>query len=358
MNQRSTAQNPAGAEAYIVDEEACRCPACGRLASGEMLEQSHLAGLYACSDCDLQFWYPVTMPGAEWYEATYQGRDTEELPLEPGHLFFLKDPRAPKKGRLLDMGCGNGNFLAAARDAGFAVTGVEPDRRAIQFSKEHHGLQNVYACLPEDFRRDHPHEIFDVVTFFEVLEHQKYPQSFLDLAKTFVRDDGYIALSVPNRTRWQVGVDTLDYPPNHMTRWSPRALRTFLERNGLEVISIRQQPLTVRRAAQMLSALFTTGMVSRVAGEKPPAFADLGNMPMDELRETVEKMGRDHRHSMARWLAGWKSRLLMPMAAFLFPFLRLRGYTGLYLYCLVRRRSASSGSVSETATKTARVARI
>jgi SAM-dependent methyltransferase len=335
----------------VAQEAVCRCPACGTPTNSGPLERSQRAGLYACAGCDLQFWYPVTMPGADWYESVYQGRDTKALPLEPGHLFFLNDPSAPKKGRLLDMGCGNGNFLAAARDAGFKVTGFEPDRRAIQFSQEHYGLQNVYACLPEDFHRDHFHEIFDVVTFFEVLEHQENPQSFLDLAKSFVTEDGYIALSVPNGTRWQIGVDTLDYPPNHLTRWSPRALRSFLERNELEVISIRQQPLTVSRVAQMLSGLLTTGLVSRVAGEKPPVIAELAEISIEEVRQKMGGLIGNSRQSLATRLAAWKLRLLVPLALILLPFLRLRGYTGLYLYCLVRRQCSPPGSLSANAVK-------
>jgi SAM-dependent methyltransferase len=341
----------AGAEAALKqanerasEGKACRCPTCGSPSNGEPVERSHDAGLYVCADCDLQFWYPVKMPGANWYEAVYQGRDNVAMPLEPGHLFFLSDPRAPKKGQLLDMGCGNGNFLAAARDAGFEVTGFEPDERAVQFAREHYGLTNVVACVPEVFRRDHSRETFDVVTFFEVLEHQESPQAFLDIAKSFVADGGYIALSVPNGTRWQIGPDSLDYPPNHLTRWSPRALQNLLKRNGLEVISIRQQPLTVRRAAQMLSGLFRTGMVSRVAGETPPVMSDFVDMPSDEAREKVKRLAGDPRQGLAARLAAWKSRLMFPVAFLLLPFLRLRGYTGLYLYCLVRHKRAPSGT--------------
>jgi SAM-dependent methyltransferase len=358
MNEVSTDRPLETDGASVAQSAARRCPGCGTAAQGDALERSHEAGLYACSNCDLQFWYPAIMPGADWYEAAYRGRVSTEMPLEPGHLYFLSDPRAPKRGSLLDMGCGSGNFLAAARDAGFEVTGFEPDQNAVQFSKEHYGLKNVYASLPGDFRREHPGERFDVVTFFEVLEHQKDPQSFLDIAKSFVTDGGYIALSVPNGTRWQVGVDTLDYPPNHLTRWSPRALRSFLERNGLEVISIRQQPLTVRRAAQMLSALLATGMVSRVAGEKPVAIADLANMTGAEVHERMDRLANNSRHSLATRLAGWKSRILMPLAFVLLPLFRLRGYTGLYLYCLVRRRSSHLRSDSAVTKNTNSAVRI
>jgi SAM-dependent methyltransferase len=282
------------------------------------------------------------MPGVDWYEAIYHGRDTKPMPLEPGHLAFLNDVRAPKKGRLLDIGCGNGNFLAAARDRGFEITGIEPDQTAVQFAKQHYRLNNVFAQPPADFRRANPDAEFDVVTFFEVLEHQKDPQAFLQIADSFLKTDGCIALSVPNRNRWQVGMDTLDYPPNHLTRWSPRALQNFLERNAFEIQSIQPERLTIRRAAQMLSAFFATGMVSQVAGEKPLVIPDLSDMPIDKIHQKIDRQARDRRHRLAFHLATWKARLMMPLAFLLLPFLRLRGYEGLYLYCLVRRKRSPS----------------
>jgi SAM-dependent methyltransferase len=191
--------------------------------------------------------------------------------------------------------------------------------------------------VPTELQRAHPLEKFDTVTFFEVLEHQEDPHAFLDTAKSFLKEDGFIALSVPNRNRWQIEDDPLDFPPNHLTRWSPTALRNFIESNGFEVLSLREEPLTVRRAAQMLSAMFRTGLISRVAGERPPAIADLAEMPLDELQSTVNRVKEDERHSLAARLANLKSRAMLPVAALLLPYLRLRGRTGLYLYCLGRR---------------------
>jgi 2-polyprenyl-3-methyl-5-hydroxy-6-metoxy-1,4-benzoquinol methylase len=40
---------------------------------------------------------------------------------------------------------------------------------------------------------------FDVITFFEVLEHQDKPREFLEMVKGFLKGGGYIAGSVPNR---------------------------------------------------------------------------------------------------------------------------------------------------------------
>ncbi len=282
------------------------------------------------------------MPDAAWYEAAYQGRDAAVMPLEPGHLFFLSDPQAPRQGRLLDIGCGTGNFLAAARAAGFAVTGIEPNQNAVRVAKDRYDLREVFAILPADFQQAHPREKFDTVAFFEVLEHQEDPRAFLRIAKALLKENGFVAISVPNGNRWQVGPDPLDRPPNHLTRWRPAALRNFLESNGFQVLTLREQPLDIRRAAQMLSAMFRTGLMSQVVGERPPALADLAEMSPGEVQKTVECINTGKRHVFARKLSVWKNRLMLPVAFVLLPYFRWRGRTGLYLYCLARLQGPSS----------------
>ena len=324
-----------------------QCPGCQAYGLGDALETYRCASLYECPKCDLHSWHPAKMPDAAWHERTYQGRDQTAMPLEPGHRFFLSDPKAPKNGRLLDVGCGVGNFLAAARHSGFEVTGIELNQNAIRFARETYGLRDVFAISPEEFHSAHPGKTFDVVTFFEVLEHQDDPQGFLNIAQECLANGGYIALSVPNRSRWQKGVETLDYPPNHLTRWSPLALRNFLERNGFEVLSLKEELLTVHRAAQVLSMGVRTGLVPRIAGERPPTPSDLAAMPPAEIARAMERVAHATGHRLANRLVAWKNFAMIPTAILLLPFLRLRGYTGLYLYCLARKRDGGRGSLEK-----------
>jgi SAM-dependent methyltransferase len=338
MNHLSPAAQPAEARGHGESAPSACCPACEKVTAKTPLEAWHEASLYACEECDLHFWHPVAMPDASWYETAYQGRDQTAMPLEPGHRFFLSDPKAPKNGRLLDIGCGVGNFLAAARDAGFDVTGIEMNQNAVRFAREHYGLRNVSIERPEEFLAAHRGAKFDVVTFFEVLEHQENPQGLLEVAKECLNDRGFVALSVPNRNRWQKAPDTLDFPPNHLTRWSPRALRNFLTRNGFEILSMREEPLRAIRAAQVLSTGLRTGLVSWVAGGSPPMLADMAELKPEEMKQAMARMGESAGHRVASRLATWKIYLLLPIAGLLLPFLRRRGYAGLYLYCLARMK--------------------
>jgi len=73
---------------------------------------------------------------------------------------------------------------------------------------------------------------FDVITFFEVLEHQDKPREFLEMIKGLLKEGGYIAGSVPNRERLFVEIDWKyyhgDYPPHHFLRVSKSSLEKAL----------------------------------------------------------------------------------------------------------------------------------
>src|SRR5260370_24843402 len=178
------------------------CPACGEASRRAAIEKYARYELFGCDACGLQFWEPREMPDARWYEQMYGGRDEQLLSLEPGHKYFLTDPLAPRGGELLDIGCGTGNFLAAARDAGYRVTGTELYGNAARFAKERVGLQRVFPLTISEFAGRHAGEKFDLVTFFEVLEHQAAPVYFLHRVSMVLKAKGTIALSVPNRERW------------------------------------------------------------------------------------------------------------------------------------------------------------
>src|SRR5260370_36212812 len=207
------------------------------------------------------------MPDARWYEQMYGGRDEKLLPLEPGHKYFLADALAPRGGNLLDIGCGTGNFLAAARNAGYRVTGTELDGNAARFATEKVGLERVLPLTISEFAQQHADEKFDVVTFFEVLEHQAAPLEFLQKVKTCLKPRGTIGLSVPNRERWMTGPEVLDYPPNHFLRWNAAALRSFLSAQGFEVVSMREQPADIAYTALMIHMASRTGITRRLTAE-------------------------------------------------------------------------------------------
>ena len=276
------------------------------------------------------------MPDARWYERMYGGRDEKLLPLEPGHKYFLADPLAPRNGDLLDIGCGTGTFLAAARDAGFRVRGTELDRNAARFAKEKLGLQRVLPLTISEFTERNAEERFDVVTFFEVLEHQAAPVEFLQKVKACVRPGGMIALSVPNRERWLTGPDVLDYPPNHFLRWNAAALRNFLSSQGFAILSIREQPAGLTHTARMINMALRTGMTEAAAGEDSKSFCEVMQMASDQAEAVLRAKPTKPQRAM-EILGRIKYAACFPLALAAYPYVRMRGFKGTYLYCLAQK---------------------
>src|SRR2546427_11580208 len=329
----------AASERERLAEEAAApvCPACGEASADGAIDKYGRCELFGCNECGLQFWEPREMPDARWYEQMYGGRDEKLLPLEPGHKYFLADPFAPRGGELLDIGCGTGNFLAAARDAEYRVTGIELDRKAARFAKERVGLQRVFPLTISEFAGQHADEKFDVVTFFEVLEHQAAPVEFLQKVSMVLKPQGTIALSVPNRERWMTGPDVLDYPPNHFLRWNAAALRKFLSVQGFEVLSIREQPAEIAHIAKMINMALRTGLSQTAKGEGPASFRDVMQMTPDQA-DSVLRAKPTMRQRVMEILGRIKSAACFPLAVAAYPYVRTRGYKGTYMYCLARKR--------------------
>lgn len=275
------------------------------------------------------------MPDARWYEQMYGGRDEKLMPLEPGHKYFLGDALAPGRGELLDIGCGTGNFLAAARDAGYSVSGIELDRNAARFAKDQLSLPRVLGLTISEFAERYPDDKFDVVTFFEVLEHQAAPAEFVEKVKTCLRPGGYIALSVPNRERWLTGPDTLDYPPNHFLRWNAGALRNLLSGRGFEILSVKEQPADVVHTAQMINMALRTGLSRKATGNDMSSFRDVMQMSTQEAAAALHA-GPPARQQAMQILGRLKFMACFPLALAAYPYIRLRGYKGTYLYFLAR----------------------
>lgn len=334
MSMASQKAMPTGIEPPAV--EALACPACQQAARGAAVERYGKYQLFECGACGLHFWEPREMPDARWYEQMYGGRDERVLPLEPGHKYFLADPLAPKRGELLDIGCGTGNFLAAARDASYEVTGIELDGNAARFAKERLGLPRVLPLTIADFARRYAEKKFDVVTFFEVLEHQAAPAEFLQSVQACLRPGGFVTLSVPNRERWLTGPDVLDYPPNHFLRWDTRALRGFLEAAGFKVLSMKEQPAGIAHTAQMINMSLRTGATRSASAGTSGSFRDIMQMAPEQAAEALQVTPTMRQRGMAV-LARMKRAACFPLAIGAFPYVRMRGLRGTYLYCMARK---------------------
>ncbi len=313
------------------------CPVCTHETTLALRERFHAYTLWECRACAVQFWDPFRNPGADWYknDERYHTRHTASADTNPlvslgvNHQEFFRDVPVPN-GRLLDIGTGTGHFLAYARRRGYEIYGLDFDEKVIDAAKDLFSITTLYALSLEEFMERFPGLVFDVATFFEVLEHLDNPAGFLGNVKRLLRSRGYIALSVPYRGAWE-GFKEHDKPPRHLTRWDEDSLRGLLDRNGFDVVSLRRIPAPFERFLMKFHFWFkgflSFGLVEKVAMRAPRHEAPEG-------RRLVRA-----RISIIRFLAKAKTYLLFGIpAGILYAALALtkKRYTG--MYCLARAR--------------------
>ena len=144
-------------------------------------------------------------------------------------------------------------------------------------------------------------------------------------------------MSVPNREQWMTGPDILDCPPNHFLRWNAAALKNVLSTQGFEILAIREQPAGIAHTARMIHMALRTGMTQRVSSDAAGSFREVMQMEPEQAAAVLESRPTI-RERVVQALGRIKYAACYPLALAAFPYVRMRGYKGTYLYCLARRR--------------------
>lgn len=97
--------------------------------------------------------------------------------------------------RVLDIGCGTGEFLSFAEERGYDAVGVEPSGRLADAAREKD--LEVYDGTVEAFVDEHDQR-FDLITLFNVLEHVPNPAEVFQAVRSLLTDDGVVVVKVPN----------------------------------------------------------------------------------------------------------------------------------------------------------------
>ena len=217
---------------------------CGNLMSGH--------GITKCTFCGLV--QVVPMPSDKEIASFYR-EDMEHFApyidqIEVHREYFRKKVQEIKKLityhvsriTLLDIGCAMGVFLEEAKKAGFRAQGIDISKDAVGYcrKKKLHVIEGTFVSAGEKLKKNS----FDVVTAFEVIEHERDPLGMMERIYSLLKKNGVVVLTTPNHAsiwrtlmgKWWVGY----HHPEHVTFWDPLSLTFLMKKAGFKNIVIRR----------------------------------------------------------------------------------------------------------------------
>lgn len=186
---------------------------------------------------------------AAWYETEYWKQNYEEQ-TGPGrdnlyaHVLHWLDRMSPRRGTVLDVGCGGGRFLSLCQANGWKAIGVEPSRDAAIHARRR-GLDVYSQAWPV---LAIPAASVDAVTFINVLDHLSDPFGALREAGRVLKPDGLLYIRVPNapfhawlkRVFARMGLE--EVAVLHLYGFSRRSFSLLLPKFGFAPLVVRTSP--------------------------------------------------------------------------------------------------------------------
>jgi 2-polyprenyl-3-methyl-5-hydroxy-6-metoxy-1,4-benzoquinol methylase len=217
--------------------------------------------VFQCDECSLRF-VGDDLP-AEKIEALYALPELADyfVALEGRHehkfaprLRELAQIGLPRTSRVVDVGCGSGEFSAMAAAEGYSSVGLDVSEPSIEAARRLHPGIDYRVGDASTLSESEP-ESFDVVTLWDVIEHVMRPHAVVADCAALLRPGGLIVMGTPNGdSLYDRAADVLyravpplgklmlqqRYSQWHLQIWTARTLGRLVRDHGFEVVSARK----------------------------------------------------------------------------------------------------------------------
>jgi len=142
-----------------------------------------------------------------------------------------------RKAKILDYGCGYGFFVKEMLEEGFNISGM--DISDIRLATARAFCKNAIFFTNEE---EIPHNYFDCLTLFHVLEHTPNPLIFLGSIKQYVKKGGKIIIEVPNLDDHLLKISNeykdFYWKKEHIFYFNKKTLTKYVNLAGLSVVKV------------------------------------------------------------------------------------------------------------------------
>tara|TARA_Y100000310_G_C20673167_1_gene811403 strand:- start:1556 stop:2458 length:903 start_codon:yes stop_codon:yes gene_type:complete len=196
-----------------------------------------------CNNCDLIYVNPrlkaekivhgYSEGADESFVSQVKGRETTSV----AGLKFIE--KFAKPGKILDIGTASASFLHVAKNRGWQVYGVEPNKWLCNWAQKNYGLYIQPGTIDS---LNYPDNFFDVITLWDVLEHVPNPTEVLKKCHRLIKPGGYIYLNYPDyesyaskimKSKWIFLLSV------HIYYFTRETIAKTLEKTGFQTLKYR-----------------------------------------------------------------------------------------------------------------------
>lgn len=185
--------------------------------------------LFECRPCDHRFATASASELDALYGASYDGFREDPVFDQRAREFFRDHVTKliPAGGAILDVGCGNGTVLRIAQELGFEARGVDFSKEAVDSCR----VRGLTAEVADFTTMSFATSGYDLVTFWDVLEHLPDPASFIAAATRALKPGGWLLLKVPHHRWLSIRLAATLPRLSSALLWTPGHLQFFSEKS-------------------------------------------------------------------------------------------------------------------------------
>ena len=269
------------------------CSICG-IDDSELLLVKNTYNVVRCRRCDLVYLNPqpaedelAGIYSSEYYHFSSCDDQQRKKKLRKWVRRLRLIEKFANPGKILDVGCSTGLFLEVARRSGWEVYGTDISDEAVDYARRNYDVNVVAGTLQlVNFRS----EYFDVITFFDSLEHMPDPLDSLEKANAMLKQDGLMVITTPNiggmfpKLTYLFLAKTLGIwqhptPPGHLYEFSVNTIQKLLKKAGFEVLGVLSEEIPVR---------YTVGKLENSVIDSMRGINEDGNRQFRDIRPQKE----------------------------------------------------------------------